>query len=491
MSKKQEQSEQSEVLNARFETTRAEECDQERPDPRCSRRAVLKQGAAMAAGSAAGFLGANSAMAQQAEAPAVDTGAQAGRTFRAWVQQGAQAGVEELRLRELQTRQVLIRTEASAPCYTLVMRGLGGTPSIPPAQTAAAANNQQATPSIANHTAVGVVEAVGPDVRRVRPGDRVIIGVTSQCGQCYMCLRGRADHCQFTMAVLGSDFPAIADRADGTPVPAALGIGGLSELMVVYEEYTCPVYTDVSPAQLALLGDTAATGFAAAMCLLRVEPGSDVVILGAGAVGMGAVQGARVMGAAQVIVSEPIARRRELALQLGATTVLDPNTEGDNLVETIRELCKGPTDQFFSGGRGWRTGPREDNRGPDFTIEAVGRTGDLPLVEQPPDPTGILPMQQAWEFTRRGGEIVYLGFGQPGEVSYPATAFANRGRSVHAGQQGGLNMMRDLPRIVGLVEKGDFNLEAMVTSTWRLEQTGEAFQVLSDRTELAPVIVFA
>ena len=100
-------------------------------------------------------------------------------------------------------------------------------------------------------------------------------------------------------------------------------------------------------------------------------------------------------------------------------------------------------------------------------------------------------MQQAWEFTRRGGEIVYLGFGQPGEVSYPATAFANRGRSVHAGQHGGLNMMRDLPRIVGLVEKGDFNLEAMVTSTWRLEQTGEAFQVLSDRTELAPVIVFA
>jgi len=461
----------------------------EQPEQKVSRRTVLKQGAAAAAGGAAGLLGGRPALAQQ-QAPAVATGAQAGRPFRAWVQQGGQAGVEDLRLLDVQPRQVLIRTEASAPCYTLVLRGIGGTPSIPPAQPAPAANpNAPApVPSIANHTAVGVVEAVAPDVKRVRPGDRVIVGVTSYCGQCYMCLRGRADHCQFTMGI-ENGFPPMAERVDGTPVGAALGIGGLSELMVVYEEYTCPVFTDVPPAQLSLLGDTAATGFAAAMCLMQIEPGSDVVVLGAGAVGMAAVQGARVMSAGQVIVSEPIGRRRDMALQLGATTVLDPNAEGDGLVERIRELCKGPTDRLFAGGRDW--GPRRvDNRGADFTIEAVGRTGDRPTVEQPPDPTGILPMQQAWELTRRGGEIVYLGFGQPGQVDYPATAFANAGRTVHAGQQGGLNMMRDLPRFVRLVEDGRFDLGAMVTSTWSLDQTRQAFQVLSDRTELAPVVVF-
>jgi S-(hydroxymethyl)glutathione dehydrogenase/alcohol dehydrogenase len=454
-----------------------------------SRRTVLKQGAAAAAGGAAGLLGGREVLAQ---APAVATGAQAGRPFRAWVQQGAQAGVEDLRLLPLQPRQVLIRTEASAPCYTMVMRGIGGTPAIPPVGPAAGpggGGGNAPAPQIQNHCGVGVVEAVSPDVKRVRPGDRVIVGVTSYCGQCYMCLRGRADHCQFTMAVVGG-FPSMAERADGTPVGASIGLGGLSELMVVYEEYTCPVFTDVPPAQIALLGDTVATGFAAGMCLMRIEPGADVVVLGAGAVGLGAVQAARVMGAGQVIVSEPVAHRRALAQQLGATTVLDPNAEGDGLVERIRELCKGPTDRWFAGGRGWDTLARNDNRGADFTIEAVGRTGDRPAVEQPPDPTGVVPLRQAWEFTRRGGEIVYLGFGQPGEVSYPATAFANRGRTVHAGQQGGLNMMRDLPRFIRLVEKGDLDLISLVTSTWSLDETRQALQVLSDRTELAPVVVF-
>jgi S-(hydroxymethyl)glutathione dehydrogenase/alcohol dehydrogenase len=232
------------------------------------------------------------------------------------------------------------------------------------------------------------------------------------------------------------------------------------------------------------------------MGVMPIEPGSDVVVLGAGPVGMSAVQAARIVGAAQIIVSEPIAHRRELALRLGATTVIDPNAIGDDLVEYVRELCKGSTDRWFAGGRSWAAtntgsfGVGEDNRGPDFTIEAIGRTGDRPLVELPPDPTGVMPMQQAWEFTRRGGEICYLGFGQTGEVSYPASAFANFGRSVHAGQQGGLNMMRDIPRLVTLAESGEFDLGSMVTSTWRLEQTRQALQVVSDRTEMASVVVF-
>jgi S-(hydroxymethyl)glutathione dehydrogenase / alcohol dehydrogenase len=196
------------------------------------------------------------------------------------------------------------------------------------------------------------------------------------------------------------------------------------------------------------------------------------------------------MSAGQIIAVEPIRHRRELALRLGATTVLDPNAEGDGLVEKIRELCKGPTDRIDAGGRGWATTRQADNRGPDFTIEAVGRCGDRPTVEQPPDPTGVQAMQQAWLMTRRGGSIVYLGFGQPGNVTYPATAFANNGRNIFAGQQGGLNMMRDLPRFVRLIERGQLTLAPIVTSTWRLDQVRQALQVLSDRTEMCPVVTF-
>jgi S-(hydroxymethyl)glutathione dehydrogenase/alcohol dehydrogenase len=457
------------------------------------RRAVLKHGAAVAAGSAVGLFGNQPTYSQQQEVASIVTGTQAGRRFRAWVQDGhiSSGSIEELTLLGLQSRQVLVRPEASAPCYTLVQGGYGGTPMVDTPDNV----DGNSLPEISNHTAVGIVEAVGPDVRRVQVGDRVVIGVVAQCGQCYMCLRGRADHCQFSMGVV-DEFPPIATRDDGTEIRASIGVGGLSELTVAFEEYLCPVFTDLPPEQLSLLGDTAASGFGTVMGVMPIEPGSDVVVLGAGPVGMSAVQAARIVGAAQIIVSEPIAHRRELALRLGATTVIDPNAIGDDLVEYVRELCKGSTDRWFAGGRSWAAtntgsfGVGEDNRGPDFTIEAIGRTGDRPLVELPPDPTGVMPMQQAWEFTRRGGEICYLGFGQTGEVSYPASAFANFGRSVHAGQQGGLNMMRDIPRLVTLAESGEFDLGSMVTSTWRLEQTRQALQVVSDRTEMASVVVF-
>jgi S-(hydroxymethyl)glutathione dehydrogenase/alcohol dehydrogenase len=462
-----------------------------------SRRKLLKTGAASVAAVGASAI---EMAAPAAQAPAVLRNAQTGRRFRAALGNARNTTIEELRLLPIGDRHVVVRTEASAPCYTLVLGGIGGTPSVTAAPNAAGPGagggpggagrgGVPPPPGIANHTFCGVVEAVGSQVKRVQPGDRVVVGVTSYCGQCYQCLRGRADMCQFTFAI--GPFAPIAQRADGTPIGAQLGIGGLSEINVVLEEYTCPIFSDIPAAQLSLLGDTAATGFASAMCLFQVEPGSDVVVLGAGAIGSSAVQGARVMGAGQIIAVEPIKARRDLALKLGATTVLDPNAEGDGLVEKIRGLCKGPTDRLYAGGRGWGTTRQADNRGADFTIEAVGRTGDKPKVEQPPDPTGILPMQQAWQLTRRGGSLVYLGFGQVGTVSYPASAFANNGRNVFAGQQGGLNMMRDLPRFVKLVERGQFDLKSLVTSTWRLDQLSNAFQVLADRTEMCPVVVFS
>jgi len=453
-----------------------------------SRRRALKAGLTALGGAAV------VPAAPLAQAPAIATGSQVGRRFRALVGNARLGLVEELRLSTIGDRHVVVRTEASAPCYTMVMNGVGGTPSIPPAAPAPAAagaapgGGQAPAPSIANHTFVGIVDAVGSSVRRVRPGDRVIVGVTSYCGTCYQCLRGRADHCQYTFAV--PTFPPFATRENGQVIGAALGIGGLSEVNVVLEEYVCPVFTDVPATQLSLLGDTVATGVAAAMNLVQIEPGSDVVVMGAGAIGSSAVQAARIMGAGQIIAVEPIRHRRELAQRLGATTVLDPNVEGAGLVERVRELCKGPTDRIDSGGRGWATTRQNDNRGPDITIEAVGRCGDWPTVERPPDPTGIQAMQQAWEMTRRGGSVVYLGFGQPGNVTYPASNFANRGRNVLSGQQGGLNMMRDLPRYVRLIERDQLDLRPIVTSTWRLDQVRQALQVLSDRTEMCPVVTF-
>ena len=401
-------------------------------------------------------------------------GKSAGRKFRAFIRYKTGTSVEELRLLPIQPREVVIRTEASGVCYTIVGQSLG--------------TRDAPRPSIPNHSGFGEVEEIGPQVKRVQVGDRVIIPGTPQCGQCYECLQGRSDWCQF----LATNPPhPMALMSDGTPVFEGGALGGLSELMVVSEEYCCPVFTDLPAEQLTMLGDTVGTGLAAGMNLARVEPGSDCVVLGAGPVGLGAIQSARIMGAAQIIVVEPIKVRRDLALKLGATMVMDPNVEGQGLVEKIRELCKGETDRRFAGGRAWGNDLFAVPRGPDFTIEAVGGDSFPPKMEAGPDPTGVLPLQQAWEFTRGGGHIVTLGFGQKGDVSFPAMMFANRGRTVHSGQQGGLNMLRDLPRYVTLVEKGLIDLKSIVTDTYPLDRTREAIQSVADRTTIGAVITFS
>ena len=96
---------------------------------------------------------------------------------------------------------------------------------------------------IQGHGGVGVVEAVGPEVRRVRVGDRVCVSGTPHCGACYRCLRGRSDMCQFLSAIGADDLVADGGSADGTPVYENSHIGGLAEVMVAFEEWVVPIFT--------------------------------------------------------------------------------------------------------------------------------------------------------------------------------------------------------------------------------------------------------
>ncbi len=434
-----------------------------------SRRKMITRGAAAAAGSMA-FV----PQVATGQAPAQLTGTNAGRRFKAFVRHGTGTSVEELRLHPIQPREVLVRTQASGVCYTIV----GGALST--------ANVAQA--SIPNHSGMGVVEEVGALVKRVQKGDRVVVPGTPQCGQCYQCLIGRADWCQFLDTA-----PAhpLAEMSDGTQIFEQAALGGLSELMVVPEEYCCPVFTDLPAEQLTMLGDTVGTGLAAGRDLVQIEPGWNVVVQGAGPVGMGAIQAARLANAGQVIVIEPIRARREIAMKVGGTIALDPNAEGNGLVAKIQSLCKGITDRRFAGGRisGGRRLAVPD--GADFTINAVGSDWFPPKVEAGPDPSALLPIQQGFDFTRAGGHIVMLGVAWQGNVSINAAQFSNRGRTFYSGQQGGLNMLRDIPRYVKLIENGVIDMKSMVTKTYPIEQTRQAIQDVGDRTVLGAVITFA
>ncbi|HVZ22106.1 MAG TPA: zinc-binding dehydrogenase [Vicinamibacterales bacterium] len=437
---------------------------------RLTRRHLLKTGAAALGGGAA----------LKAQAPAITTGAQTGRTFRGIVRHGTTIDVQELRLLPIDPRQVAIRSQAVAPCYTIVRGALSTTPTR--------------RAEVPNHCGFGVVEAVGADVRRMRVGDRVVVAGTSQCGVCYQCLHGRPDYCQFTFfsnAPGVEAFAPFAEMRDGTKVYAQAGIGGMSEIMTAFEEYCVPVFSDLPAAQLTLLGDQLASGFAAGHAEMKFEPGSDVAVYGCGPVGLGAIQAARVCGAGQVIAIDPIKYRRDFALKMGATIALDPTAEGDGIVERVRELCRGPNDRRFAGGVSWgRAGNAVMSRGADFIVEAAGLQAFPPKVEPQPDPTNVKTVLHAWDSTRMGGHVMLMGFTlQP--VPFPGASLALLGRTIHPGQQGGLHVMRDIPRYVKLAERGLIDTTSVITKRYTFEQTVQAIQDTADRTIITGVIEFA
>jgi S-(hydroxymethyl)glutathione dehydrogenase/alcohol dehydrogenase len=406
-----------------------------------------------------------------------------GRRFRGWVSRGSGTGrttLQDLTLRPISGRQVVVRTEATNLCYsnTGAVLGLG----------ANFGGRLSTMALIQGHGGVGVVEAVGPEVRRVQVGDRVCVSGTPQCGACYQCLRGRADMCQFLGRQGPDDLVPIADMRDGSPVYANSHIGGLAEVMVSFEEWVVPVFTKATAADLGMVCScvsVAGLGATTAQSIALVEPGSIVAVVGCGPLGLSGVQGARISGASTIIAIDPVRARREVAMNVGATHTLDPNVEGDKLVERVRDLSKGPNNRLWAGGRD--SGGLLGGAGADFVLEAAGADQARPKVEAGPDPTGILPLRQAYEMCAPGGHIVTTSLPR-GNLTLPAVLFTIGGRTHHAGQAGGANPMRDIPRFVELLDKGQFNAGALATTVVPIERMLEAYEDVVYRTTVTAIM---
>ena len=356
----------------------AEASTQNRHRASLSRREMLLAGAA----SVAAFAAEADAQERRRAGPAAATKTVKGMPFRAFVRHGTQGEIVDLRLRDITPTQVVVRTRGSCGCYTVTTAVLGDAP--------------VSTPNIPNHSGFGLVEAVGAQVRRVRVGDRVLVSGTPWCGHCHQCLSGTPEWCNY-LAPNGVPNDPIADMADKTGVIEAAVIGGLSEIIVAYEEYCVPIFSDLPDEQIAMLGDTGAVGIAATDVYDPVQIGQNVVIFGAGPIGLAAVQGAK-------------AKAADAGGQV-------------------------PGNNRFS------------MRGADLVIECSGLDRFPPKVEAGPDPSGLLALRQAWEVTAPGGSLVTLAV-QNGDIAFPGSLFCLSGKRIYGGQMAGMNVMRDTPRFI-------------------------------------------
>lgn len=344
--------------------------------------------------------------------------------------------VEELELLDLDPTRVLIQTKAAPFCSTDVTSFHGKLGKAPP--------------TILGHAAVGEVMEVGSEVRGIAVGQRVVVPGTPECGQCFYCGVGRPDQCS-ELFELGGVYPEVARNTEGQAVNAAGSVGAYAEIMNVSQNHAFPVQTDLPWEVLSLLGCGITTGVGAVMNDAHVQPGEVVAVVGAGHLGLWALQAARLAGAREVVVVEPLEHRREVARSLGASHAVDP----DEALDLVRSLTEG--------------------RGADKVIEAAG-----------PPPAQVLAM----ELSRRAGTVVLSGLKQVGsELVVPQALLAVQGRQVISTQNGNVSMGRDLPAYIGMLERGDLDASAIITSRYRLEDINTALERSEHFEDLSGVFV--
>lgn len=204
-------------------------------------------------------------------------------------------------------------------------------------------------PAVFGHEGSGVVEKVGSAVKKVAPGDKVLITFRS-CGACDRCHDGDAAYCR-TMPMLNyagvrTDGSMTLKNADGPIAGNFFGQSSFGTYALTYERNVVKAPDDVPLELMGPLGCGIQTGAGGVMRSLAARAGSSILILGGGSVGLAAVMGARIQKCATIILVEPLAARRDLALELGATHVIDPKAQGD-LAAAVRTILPAGVDYAF------------------------------------------------------------------------------------------------------------------------------------------------
>lgn len=303
-------------------------------------------------------------------------------------------------------------------------------------------------PCVPGHEGAGIVVAVGEGVSGIGIGQPVILSWVPQCGVCWFCRHGKPHLCTETAAAAMRSSLSIA----GEPIGAGIGPACFAEEAVVPATGVIPVPDHVPFDVAALVGCAVTTGVGAAVNTARVRPGSSVLVVGCGGVGISAIQGARLCGAAEIVAVDTVEARRTGARRFGATHDAHP----DALPAVIDEVS--------------------DGLGFDYSFEVVGTPATIRL---------------AWNATKRGGTTTIVGAGRMDDTLQftPFELFYFERRLLGC-VYGSADPRVEFPRLLRLWRAGRLDLEGMITRRTDLENVNDAFAAMDRgdgiRTVLEP-----
>lgn len=309
-------------------------------------------------------------------------------------------------------------------------------------------------PFLLGHEAAGVVEAVGPDVTGVAPGDFVVLNWRAVCGECRACKRGELQYCFNTHNATQK-----MTLEDGTELSPALGIGAFAEKTLVAAGQCTKVDPSARPAAVGLLGCGVMAGIGAAINTGEITRGRSIAVIGCGGVGVASIAGAALAGASPIIAVDIDPKKLEAAKRMGATHTVDSSKV--DAVEEIKRICA----ETYDGADG-----------ADVVVEAVGRPETW---------------KQAFYARDLAGTVVLVGVPTPDmKVSdLPLIDVFGRGGALKSSWYGDCLPSRDFPMLVDLYQQGRLDLDAFVTEEIGIGDIEAAFERMHHGDVLRSVVI--
>lgn len=345
--------------------------------------------------------------------------------------------IEDVQIDKPKGHEVLIRTSAVGVCHS-DLHFIDGLYPYP-------------LPTVPGHESAGIVEAVGPDVNTVKPGDKVITCLSAYCGHCAHCLTGRMSLCISSETKRGRDEPARISR-EGEGMMQFLHLSSFAEQMLIHENACVAIHQEIEMDRAAVIGCAVMTGVGAVMHTASVRPGETVAVIGCGGIGLSAVNGAAIAGAGRIIAIDQVTEKLELAKHFGATDVIDASQT--DAVQAIMDMTKGGVDHAF---------------------EAIGLKATA---------------EQAFQMTARGGCATIIGMIPYGTKIEITGSDLLPERRIQGSMMGSNHFPIDMPRLVDFYNRGMLKLDELIAQRLQLNQINEAIDELRSGKLARSVIMF-